>query len=110
VPDLPRKRLIVENMRRGMHRKDAGLEALEHVRAIVVEKRLRKENGDRDFHIAYCILNARNEHAGAAIYGDDESTMCRAGIKDTNERFCVRDENGRRMALSEGLTEGKPQE
>ena len=38
--------LIVENMRRGMHPKDAGMEALKRIKSNTVEKRLLKTNGD----------------------------------------------------------------
>jgi N4-(beta-N-acetylglucosaminyl)-L-asparaginase len=102
--------LIVENLRRGMHPKDAGIEALKRVRANTVEKRLRKKNGDPNFQLSFYVLNARGEHAGVAMYTDSEGTKGWAGLKDTHERFCVCDENGPRMVLSEGLIEGKPQE
>jgi N4-(beta-N-acetylglucosaminyl)-L-asparaginase len=102
--------LIVENLRRGMHPKDAGMEALKRVRDNTVEKRLRKANGDPNFQISYYILNARGEHAGVAMYSDDEETKGWAGIKDTHERHCYCDHNGPQMVLSEGLIEGKPQE
>jgi N4-(beta-N-acetylglucosaminyl)-L-asparaginase len=102
--------LIVENMRRGLHPKDAGLEALRRLRANTVEKRLRKRNGDPNFQIAYYILNARGQHAGVAMYSDDDGNRGWAGLQDTRERYCVCDQDGPRMLLCEGLIEGKPQE
>jgi N4-(beta-N-acetylglucosaminyl)-L-asparaginase len=61
--------LIVENMRRGMHPKDAGLDALKRIKANTVEKRLQKDNGDPNFNINFYILSATGEYAGVAMYG-----------------------------------------
>src|SRR4030095_10055477 len=41
--------LIVENMRRGMHPKDAGMEALKRIKANTVEKRLLNKSGNPNF-------------------------------------------------------------
>src|SRR5512142_2608793 len=41
--------LIVENMRRGMHPKDAGMDALKRIKANTVEKRLLNEKGEPNF-------------------------------------------------------------
>ena len=51
--------LIVENLRRGMHPKDAGLDALKRVRSNTVERRLRRANGDPNFSLTFYILNAQ---------------------------------------------------
>ena len=61
--------LIVEFMRRGMHPKDAGLEALKRIKANTVEKRLRKPNGDPNFNINFYVLSASGEYAGVTMYG-----------------------------------------
>ncbi|HYT68608.1 MAG TPA: N(4)-(beta-N-acetylglucosaminyl)-L-asparaginase [Vicinamibacterales bacterium] len=61
--------LIVENMRRSMHPKDAGMDALKRIKANTVEKRLQKANGDPNFNINFYILSATGEHAGVAMYG-----------------------------------------
>src|SRR5213593_18356 len=45
--------LIVENLRRGLHPKDAGLEGLKRIKANTIEKRLLKENGDPNFNIKF---------------------------------------------------------
>jgi len=60
--------LVVENMRRGMHPKDAGLAALERVRANTVEKRLLTEDGGPAFQLNFYILNAKGEYASVAMY------------------------------------------
>lgn len=61
--------LVVENMRRGMHPKDAGMDALKRIKGNTVEKRLRKANGDPNFNISFYVLSARGEHAGVSMYG-----------------------------------------
>jgi N4-(beta-N-acetylglucosaminyl)-L-asparaginase len=99
--------LIVEGMRGGRSPKDAGLAALQRIRANTVEKRLQKPNGDPNFNILFYILNARGEHAGVAMYGEDEGERGWAGQTTTQfVRYSVCDENGPRMVNVEGLLPG----
>ncbi len=60
--------LIVENMRRGMHPKDAGLDALKRIQSNTIEKRLLNDRGLPNFSINFYILNAKGEHAGVGMY------------------------------------------
>jgi N4-(beta-N-acetylglucosaminyl)-L-asparaginase len=60
--------LIVEEMRRGKHPKDAGLEALKRIKANTVEKRLLTPQGQPNFNIQFYVLNAKGEHAGVSMY------------------------------------------
>jgi N4-(beta-N-acetylglucosaminyl)-L-asparaginase len=99
--------LIVEYLRAGKHPKDAGLAALQRIKANTIEKRLQKENGDPNFNILFFIVNARGEHAGVSMYGEDEGERGWAG--QTNSmfvRYCACDENGPRMLNCEGLLPG----
>jgi len=99
--------LIVEGMRAGKSPKDAGLAALQRIRANTVEKRLQKPNGDPNFNILFYIVNARGEHAGVAMYGEDEGERGWAGQTTTQfVRYCVCDESGPRMVNVEGLLPG----
>lgn len=99
--------LIVEGLRAGKHPKDAGLAALQRIRANTVTPRLRKPNGDPNFNILFYILNARGEHAGVAMYGEDEGERGWAGQTSAQfVRYCVCDENGPRMVNAEGLLPG----
>src|SRR6185312_13477354 len=59
---------IVEEMRRGKHPKDAGLEALRRIKENTVEKRLLTAAGLPNFGINFYILNAKGEHAGVTMY------------------------------------------
>jgi N4-(beta-N-acetylglucosaminyl)-L-asparaginase len=59
---------IVEEMRRGKHPKDAGLEALKRVQKNTVEKRLLNGRGLPSFGLNFYILNAKGEYAGVSMY------------------------------------------
>jgi N4-(beta-N-acetylglucosaminyl)-L-asparaginase len=90
--------LIVENMRRGMPPKDAGLDALKRIKANTVEKRLRKANGDPNFNISFYILSASGEYAGVSMY---------AG-KNVNYAVCT--EQGPKTLPMEPLLQGSATE
>ena len=60
--------LIVEEMRRGRHPKDAGMEALKRVQKNTVEKRLLNSRGFPNFGLNFYILNAKGEYAGVSMY------------------------------------------
>src|SRR3989440_4653782 len=51
--------LIVENMRRGMHPKDAGLDACKRIKTNTIEKRLLNSRGQPNFGLNFYILNAK---------------------------------------------------
>ncbi len=90
--------LIVENMRRGLSPKDAGLEALRRIKNNTIEPRLRNSRGDPNFNIRFFVLNKRGEHAGVAMYSAGETT------------YSVCDENGARSVPLEPLLAGAPAE
>ncbi len=68
--------LIIENMRRGMHPKDAGLEACKRIKANTVEKRLLDERGDPSFSVNFYIINAKGEHAGVSLFAGARYAVC----------------------------------
>jgi N4-(beta-N-acetylglucosaminyl)-L-asparaginase len=86
--------LIVENMRRGMAPKDAGMEALKRIKANTVEKRLLNEQGNPRFNINFYIVNRKGEFAGVAMYA---SSRGRPG------RYAVCTEKGPETLTIEGL-------
>src|SRR5688500_17014409 len=51
--------LIVENMRRGMSPKDAGMEALRRVRSATTERRLLNSRNEPNFNLNFYVLNAK---------------------------------------------------
>jgi N4-(beta-N-acetylglucosaminyl)-L-asparaginase len=85
--------LIVENMRRGMHPKDAGLEACRRIQQNTVEKRLLNDRGLPNFNINFYALNARGEFAGVSMYPGASYAVCT--------------ENGAETLPSEPLLEGR---
>src|SRR3954452_1883544 len=60
--------LIVEEMRRGKHPKDAGMEALRRIVSNTVERRLRTPEGKPNFGINFYVISAKGEHAGVTMY------------------------------------------
>jgi N4-(beta-N-acetylglucosaminyl)-L-asparaginase len=64
--------LIVEEMRRGRHPKDAAMEALRRIRANTVEKRLLNAKGNPDFNVTFYVLNRAGEFAGVSLYAGKE--------------------------------------
>ena len=83
--------LIVEEMRRGRHPKDAGMEALKRIRANTVEKRLLNSKGNPDFNVKFYVVNARGEHAGVALYAGPA------------QQYAVCTENGPQTLACDGL-------
>jgi N4-(beta-N-acetylglucosaminyl)-L-asparaginase len=68
--------LIVENLRRGMSPKDAGMEGLKRIVANTVERRLLNPRGTPNFSIQFYVLNARGEHAGVTLYPGGSYAVC----------------------------------
>ena len=61
--------LIVEEMRRGKHPKDAGMEALKRIKANTVEKRLLTDKGLPNFYLTFYAVDRSGRYAGADLYG-----------------------------------------
>jgi N4-(beta-N-acetylglucosaminyl)-L-asparaginase len=87
--------LIVEEMRRGAHPKDAGMTALKRIQANTIEKRLLNSRGLPNFGIIFYIVNKKGEHAGVTMYGS------------TTAQYAVCDEKGPRLERLEALLEGR---
>lgn len=87
--------LIVEEMRRGEHPKDAGMEALRRIRANTIEPRLLNDRGEPNFNVKFYILDRTGRYAGVALYA--------AGDTD---RYAVCTENGAEQPMLEPLLEG----
>ncbi len=82
---------IVENMRRGMSPKDAGLDVLRRIKANNVEKRLQNSKGNPNWYLNFYILNQKGEYAGVSMYP---------------AKFAVCDEKGSRLEDCAALFEG----
>jgi len=68
--------LIVEEMRRGKHPKDAGLAAMRRIKASTVEKRLLNSKGNPGFGVNFYIINAKGQFAGVSMYPGPSYAMC----------------------------------
>lgn len=93
--------LIVEEMRRGAHPKDAGMTALKRIRDNTIEKRLLTRSGLPNFGINFYVLNARGEYAGVTMY-EQEGTY--------KPSFAVCTEAGAQIVRSEPLIAGNLRE
>ena len=88
--------LVVESMRRGMHPKEAGMEALKRIRANTVETRLLNSRGLPNFNIRFFVLDKKGQHAGVAMYSSGEKT------------FALCTEKGAEAPMLEPLLAGDP--
>jgi N4-(beta-N-acetylglucosaminyl)-L-asparaginase len=89
--------LIVEEMRRGKHPKDAGLEACRRIKANTVAPHLLNKRGGPNFNVNFYILNKKGDYAGVALYSPN-----------AGGRFAVCDAKGPRLESVEGLLPGSP--
>src|SRR3954463_3648502 len=87
--------LIVEEMRRGAHPKDAGLTALKRIKANTIEKRLLNSRGEPNFDVNFYVLTKKGEHAGVTLYGGP----------DLKYAYC--DEHGPKTVQLEPLLQGE---
>ncbi|MDQ6940611.1 MAG: isoaspartyl peptidase/L-asparaginase, partial [Verrucomicrobiota bacterium] len=99
--------LIVENLRKGMHPKDAGLEACRRIKANTVEKRLLNSKGNPNFDINFYVLNAKGEYAGVSMY----PAYFRESTKEVvQSSYAVCTEDGPKTLPTEPLLEGKAED
>lgn len=83
--------MIVEEMRRGAHPKDAGLTALRRVASQTKEKRLLDEQGHPNFGLNFYALDAKGRYAGVSMQPSS---------------YAVHDENGARRLPTDALFPG----
>lgn len=88
--------LVVENLRKGLTPKDAGMDALNRIKTATIESRLLNTRGEPNFNVNFYVLNARGEHAGVAMYARENAT------------YAVCTENGAENRPIEPLLEGNP--
>lgn len=90
--------LIVEEMRRGAHPKDAGMEALKRIKANTVEKRLLNSRGEPNFGINFYIINAKGDYAGVTMYQGSRAS------------YAICNDRGPQTLTCDGLLSGNPAE
>ena len=89
--------VCVEEMRRGKHPLDAGMEALRRIRDNTIEPRLLNDRGLPSFNINFYVLNKVGEFAGVGMYAPDGRSQ-----------YAVCTENGGELLNFEPLLEGAP--
>jgi len=85
--------LIVEEMRRGAHPKDAGMTALKRVAEATIEKRLLNKRNQPNFGLNFYVVNVRGEYAGVSMYPGN---------------YAVCTERGPQTLPTESLFQGSP--
>lgn len=85
--------VIVEEMRRGAHPKDAAMAALRRAQENTVEKRLLNARGLPNFGLTFYALNKKGEFAGVDFYASDT-------------QYAVCTENGPELLPIEPLFDG----
>ena len=73
--------LIVEEMRRGLAPKDAGMVALKRIKANTVEQRLLTRSGNPKFQMIFFMLNVKGEYASVSMYPSTYAVCTEAGAK-----------------------------
>lgn len=68
--------LVIESLRKGMHPKDAGMEALKRVAQNTVETRLRDQNGHPNFGLQFYVLDKQGRHAAVTMQGHAKYAVC----------------------------------
>lgn len=92
---------IVENLRLGMHPKDAGMDVLKRIVARTTEKRLLTDSGKPRFYVKFYILSRSGEHAGVSVYST---------YRDKAARYAVCTSEGARFLPCEGLLGDAPKD
>jgi len=87
--------VVVEELRRGKHPKDAGMEALRRIQNNTIEKRLLNSRGLPNFNVKFYVINKAGEYAGVALYSHNDE-----------EQFAVCTEHGAELAKIDPLLEG----
>jgi len=89
--------MIVENMRHGMHPKDAMVDACKRIQKNTIEKRLLNSRGLPKFGMSFYGLDKQGRYAGVGFY---------PGVGS----YAVCDENGAKTLQMEPVFEGKSEE
>ena len=89
--------MIVENMRHGMHPKDAMVDACKRIQKNTIEKRLLNSRGLPKFGMSFYGLDKQGRYAGVGFY---------PGVGS----YAICDENGAKTLQMEPVFEGKSEE
>ena len=68
--------VIVENMKKGMHPKDAMVEACSRITKNTIEKRLLNSRGLPNFDMSFYALDKQGRYAGVSYYDNGSYAIC----------------------------------
>ena len=87
---------IVENLRRGLAPREAGMEALRRVASSTVEKRLLTAEGRPAFQLIFYVVSRKGEYAGVSMFASRYSVCTEGGPQTlpTEALFPGRAESG----------------
>jgi N4-(beta-N-acetylglucosaminyl)-L-asparaginase len=68
--------VIVENMKKGMHPKDAMVEVCRRIAKNTIEKRLLNSRGLPNFDMSYYALDKQGRYAGVSFYDSGSFAIC----------------------------------
>ena len=75
--------VIVENMRKGMHPKDAMIDACKRIARNTIEKRLLNSRGLPNFGMSFYALDKKGQYAGVSFYDAGTFAICTANGAQT---------------------------
>jgi N4-(beta-N-acetylglucosaminyl)-L-asparaginase len=74
---------IVQNMKSGMHPKDAMVDVCKRIVANTIEKRLLNSRGLPNFDMSFYALDRQSRYAGVALYDSGSFAICNANGAQT---------------------------
>ena len=75
--------VIVDNMKKGMHPKDAMMDVCRRIAKNTVEKRLLNSRGLPNFGMSFYALDNKGRHAGVGMYSGGSYAICTASGPQT---------------------------
>jgi N4-(beta-N-acetylglucosaminyl)-L-asparaginase len=88
--------LVVEQLRRGAHPRDAGMAALRRVTSYTVEERLLDSAGKPNFNLKFYVLDKIGRYAGVSMWLDDR------------QKYAICTERGPEILICESLHGERP--
>jgi len=68
--------VIVDNMRRGMHPKDAMVDVCRRIAKNTIEKRLLNSRGLPNFDMSFYAMDKQSRYAGVSFYDSGDFAIC----------------------------------
>jgi N4-(beta-N-acetylglucosaminyl)-L-asparaginase len=98
--------MIVEEMRKGVHPKNAALTALKRVAKNTIEKRLLNSNGRPNFGLNFYVLNSKGQYAGVSMYESSYAVCTENGPQTLSTKLRRRFPNHRNRGILRSAAKG----